>query len=189
MVMKQHKSIAAILVLLLLVQFLSFPSIPILQYQKAYAEEAQPDTLAPTAPSDLVSLSKTQSTVELSWSGSLDNICVTEYDVYSRVTVIASVYGTSYTVAGLTPGTKYDFMVKARDAAGNISESSNLLSVTTLASVAVPTNIIATAVSSSEITVSWSAVDGASGYDIEVDGSVVGQPRDFMRYKIIQTFI
>ncbi|MCF0089711.1 fibronectin type III domain-containing protein [Streptomyces sp. ME02-6978a] len=89
------------------------------------------DTQAPSAPANLTSTGKTSSSVSLSWSASSDNVGVTGYDVYSGGNQVLSVSGTSATVGGLSPSTAYTFTVKARDAAGNTSGSSNAVSVTT----------------------------------------------------------
>ncbi|MFG3582406.1 carbohydrate binding domain-containing protein [Streptomyces sp. NPDC047990] len=91
------------------------------------------DTQAPTAPTNLTSTGKTSSTVSLSWGASSDNVGVSGYDVYSGPNQVLSVSGTSATVGGLSPSTAYTFTVKARDAAGNTSASSNSVSVTTSA--------------------------------------------------------
>jgi endonuclease I/chitodextrinase len=90
-----------------------------------------PDTTAPTAPSSLVSSNVTQTSVDLNWTASTDNIAVTSYDVYQDATIIATISAANYSVSGLTAGTSYDFSVKAKDDAGNISNASNVLNVTT----------------------------------------------------------
>jgi len=94
-----------------------------------------PDTTPPTAPSNLASTGKTDTTVSLSWTASTDNVGVTAYDVYAGSSVVKTVTGappaTSTTVTGLSPSTTYTFTVKARDAAGNVSAASNAVTVTT----------------------------------------------------------
>lgn len=90
------------------------------------------DTVAPTAPV-LAASGTTSTSTNLSWSGATDNVAVTGYDVYQGASLIGSTASTSYTVTSLTPSTTYSFSVKAKDAAGNVSPSSNTVSVTTLA--------------------------------------------------------
>lgn len=90
------------------------------------------DTVAPTAPT-LAASGTTYTSTNLSWSGATDNVAVTGYDVYQGASLIGSTASTSYTVTSLTPSTTYSFTVKAKDAAGNASVSSNTVSVTTLA--------------------------------------------------------
>jgi chitodextrinase len=93
------------------------------------------DTTAPTAPNSLVSSNVAQTTLTLSWSASTDNVAVTSYDVYQGATKLGSVTGTTSNITGLTAATAYTFSVKAKDAAGNISSSSNTINVTTLNNV------------------------------------------------------
>ena len=100
------------------------------------------DTQAPTAPANLVSTTKTTNSISLSWSGSTDNTAVTGYNVYMNSALQATVTGLSTTITGLTASTTYDFTVKAKDAAGNISASSNTLNVTTTASGSTTTDLL-----------------------------------------------
>ena len=93
---------------------------------------ATADTTAPTAPTSLSASGTTQTTTNLSWTASTDNVGVTGYNVYQGTTQIGTSTSTSYNVTGLTAATTYSFTVRAKDAAGNISNSSNTVSVTTL---------------------------------------------------------
>ncbi|KAB1160462.1 T9SS type A sorting domain-containing protein [Tenacibaculum aiptasiae] len=90
------------------------------------------DTQAPTAPSSLTASNVAQTTLTLNWSASSDNVGVTEYDVYRGSTKLGSTANTSVNITGLTAGTAYTFSVRAKDAAGNVSSSSNTVSVSTL---------------------------------------------------------
>lgn len=90
------------------------------------------DTTAPTAPTSLAASGTTQTTTNLSWTASTDNVAVTGYEVYQDGVLKTTVTTTSYAVTGLTAATAYVFSVKAKDAAGNSSASSNNANVTTL---------------------------------------------------------
>ncbi|MFD0671169.1 fibronectin type III domain-containing protein [Cohnella sp. GCM10027633] len=91
------------------------------------------DTVAPTAPTNLVSTGKSDTGVTLSWTASTDNVAVTGYDIYRSSTLIGTVNGatTVYTDSGLTANTAYSYSVKARDSKNNVSSSSGSLNVTT----------------------------------------------------------
>lgn len=89
------------------------------------------DTEAPSVPANLITNAITATSIDLSWSASTDNIGVSGYDIYQATTLLSTVTTTSYTVTGLSPNTTYSFSVKAKDAAGNISASSNTISATT----------------------------------------------------------
>lgn len=90
------------------------------------------DTTPPSVPLNLTASGTTQTTTNLSWSASTDNVGVTGYDVYQNGTLKANVAGTTYMVTGLTASTAYTFYVRAKDAAGNASAQSNTVNVTTL---------------------------------------------------------
>ena len=93
------------------------------------------DTTAPSAPASLVASGTTSSTTNLAWNASTDNVAVTGYNVYRGTTLLGSTTATvrTYSVTGLTASTAYTFSVKAKDAANNLSASSNVVNVTTLA--------------------------------------------------------
>lgn len=89
------------------------------------------DTQAPTAPTSLASTSKTATSITLSWTASTDNVAVTGYDVYANSVLKTTVSSTTTTITDLTASTAYSIYVKAKDAAGNTSASSNTISATT----------------------------------------------------------
>jgi hypothetical protein len=70
--------------------------------------------------------------LNLTWTASSDNVGVTGYDVYYADTKVGSTSTTNYNVTGLAASTAYSFTVRAKDAAGNISGSSNTVNVITL---------------------------------------------------------
>ena len=93
------------------------------------------DTQAPTAPATLTASSgTTPNNFNLNWAASTDNVAVTWYLIYKDGVKIDSVTTPAYTATGLVNGTTYAFVIKARDAAGNISTASNTATVT------IPTN-------------------------------------------------
>ena len=89
------------------------------------------DTIAPTAPT-LTASNTTATTVDLSWTAATDNVAVTGYDVYKDGILLISTITTTYQATGLTSGTTYNFTVRAKDAAGNVSVDSNTATITTL---------------------------------------------------------
>ena len=81
------------------------------------------DDEAPAAPVDLTANADTVF-IDLSWGESTDNVGIEHYLVYND-----SLIGTlepnelSYTVTGLDPATEYQFLVKAEDFNGNLSDA------------------------------------------------------------------
>lgn len=133
------------------------------------------DVIAPSAPTDLTASGTTQTTTNLSWTASTDNVAVTGYDVYQGTTLKATVTGTTYSVTGLAASTSYDFSVKAKDAAGNISAASNVATVVTLSpptdttAPTAPTSLVASGTTTTSTNLSWTASTdnvGVTGYDV-----------------------
>ncbi|HAT66154.1 MAG TPA: hypothetical protein DCS66_16425, partial [Flavobacteriaceae bacterium] len=62
------------------------------------------DTEAPTNPSNLSASNVTDTTVDLSWNASTDNVGVTGYEVFEGGSSLGTVTGTSANVTGLTAG-------------------------------------------------------------------------------------
>ncbi|MGF1557242.1 GEVED domain-containing protein [Paucihalobacter sp.] len=144
-------------------------------------EGSGPDVEAPTAPTNLTASNTTQTSTDLAWNASTDNVGVTGYDVYQDAALIASVTTANYQVTGLNPNTNYSFFVRAKDAAGNISNNSNTVNVTTLAppdteAPTSPTNLTATNTTQSTTDLSWNdSTDntGVTAYDVFQDGALI----------------
>jgi endoglucanase/cellulose 1,4-beta-cellobiosidase len=88
------------------------------------------DVTPPSAPTGL-QVTGTAGGNALSWSPSTDDVGVTGYDVYQfdglyRSTLLATVTGTAYTATPVTP--RDILYVRARDAAGNLSAASTVIS-------------------------------------------------------------
>lgn len=142
---------------------------------------AGPDTQPPSAPANLAAAAVSQTQISLNWTASTDNIGVIGYLVErcqgpgcTGFAQIATPVGTSYNDAGLTANTTYTYRVRATDAAGNSSGYSNLSTTATPTPDAqpptAPSNLGATAVSGSQINLSWTASTdnvGVTNYLIE----------------------
>jgi len=137
-----------------------------------------PDVTAPSAPTGLTATPISSSQINLSWTASTDNVGVTGYQVFRDGVQIATTTATNYSSTGLVPSTPYAFTVKAFDAANNVSGPSATANATTLAppdtiAPSVPTGLTATAVSPTQINLSWTASTdnvGVTGYQVFRDG-------------------
>ncbi|WEG73576.1 lytic polysaccharide monooxygenase [Vagococcus intermedius] len=89
------------------------------------------DTIAPTVPGGLHSMGETESSINLMWAKSEDNVKVEGYNIYRDGKKIKSVTGTSHKDAGLKADTTYSYTVTAFDKAGNESAKSNKLTLKT----------------------------------------------------------
>ena len=139
-------------------------------YVVSGGSSAPADTTAPSAPSNLGASSVSATALTLAWTASTDNVGVTAYDVYSGTTLIGTVTGsggsapaTTYNVTGLTSGVSYTFSVRARDAAGNVSTTSNSITVTTASA---PSDIALSNSSIAENSAANTAIGTLSATDI-----------------------
>jgi chitodextrinase len=132
------------------------------------------DTTAPSTPTNLTASGTTQTSTNLSWTASTDNVGVTGYNVYRGTTLLTTVTGTTYTATGLTASTAYAFTVRARDAAGNLSAASNTANITTLANTTDTTapstpTLSASGTTQTSTNLSWTASTdnvGVTGYNV-----------------------
>ncbi|NDI35828.1 fibronectin type III domain-containing protein [Chengkuizengella sediminis] len=136
------------------------------------------DTQSPTPPTNLVVTDVSENSVSLSWSASSDNMGVTAYDVLKGSELVATVTDTNATILDLNPNQTYTFTVKAKDAAGNFSMTSDIVSVKTdtgdLEAPTSPMNLTVTAVTDKSVSLSWDAsMDnvGIAGYNIYINNN------------------
>jgi chitodextrinase len=140
------------------------------------------DTFAspPLAPTGLTASPASGTQVNLSWNASTEFAgAIAGYDVYRDGALIATTSSTSYPDTGVTYGTSYTYSVAAYDAAGDVSSQSAPATATTpdAQAPAAPAGLAATAVSGTQVNLSWSASADASGtvagYDVYRDGAMV----------------
>ena len=147
----------------------------------AVVTSATPATI-PSLPGNLIATSPSNTEIDLSWAGSTETGgTVSNYVVQrcqaANCTNFAQI-GTSaaltYKDTGLTSGTVYTYRVQAMDPAGNFGPYSNLASATAATPdtqpPTAPSSPTATAPSTSQINLSWTASTdnvGVTGYFIE----------------------
>jgi len=136
------------------------------------------DTTAPSVPTYLTAVAATDTKVSLRWLASTDNVGVTAYAIYRNDAYLATTTTatTAYSDAACTANTPYTYKVSSRDAAGNTSALSTSATTTTIISgfsdssaPTAPGSLSATAASSSQISLTWTAATdniGVSGYNI-----------------------
>jgi chitodextrinase len=136
------------------------------------------DTQGPTTPTNLVSSKISQSSFTLGWRPSTDDVGVANYDVYINGLLYSSTPSTSINITGLSVSTSYAVTVKARDAAGNSSSASTVLSVTTLVAdlkaPSTPIGLKNSLPSETGFTLQWTASTdnvGVAEYDVLINGS------------------
>jgi Predicted solute binding protein len=92
---------------------------------------SSPDTIPPTAPSNLTASAVAWNQVSLNWTAGTDNVGVVGYQVFRNGIQIGSASSTSYLDTTTQAQTMYSYSVKTVDGVGLISGSSNTATVTT----------------------------------------------------------
>jgi chitodextrinase len=136
------------------------------------------DRRPPTAPTNLVVVAVTETSVTLAWDPSTDNSGRFNYIICcagTAVTVNQAV--TSHTLEGLQSGKTYIFRVYAKDFAGNLSKPSNPVTVTLPGDLAAPTKpaVEVLDIGPTHASLAWSSTDDGSTlwYSIFIDGQPV----------------
>jgi chitodextrinase len=146
------------------------------------SDELTNDSTPPSVPANLSANVISSSEIDLNWSASTDNVAVTGYRVFRNSTQVASTSSPGFADKTVAPGTQYSYTVSAFDAAGNTSAQSSPVVATTpsgtdITPPSVPTNLQASSVTSTSLTLAWSASTdnvAVAGYRIFRNGSQVG---------------
>ena len=149
------------------------------------------DVTAPTVPANLQITAITEDSVSLAWSASTDNsgsihhyvTCYSGFMIPGAYCIWGPPVPPAKTVTGLVPGKEFTFRVKAVDAAGNESELSSPVSGSTAPDVTPPTtpgDLRVTATTPSSVSLAWnrSSDRWGFGYQVLMDGEVVGSTGD-----------
>jgi chitodextrinase len=124
----------------------------------------------PSTPTNLNATAATTSQINLSWTGSTDNIGVAGYKVFRNGTLITTTLDTVFSDTGLTANTLYTYTVSAYDASGNVSDKSSPDSATTNPN-STPTYSISGTVSGAVTSGVTIALSGTSSKSAATDSS------------------
>lgn len=138
------------------------------------------DTEPPSPITDLIANNTSDTSTELTWTASTDNVAVSRYEIFQNgVSIGDSGTNTSFVVNGLTAGVAYSFYILAQDEAGNFSNPSNTIAVTpqdTQAPTAV-SDLSSANVTATSVQLTWSpSTDntGVTNYEIFQDAVSIG---------------
>lgn len=92
------------------------------------------DVTPPSAPGNLTVTGTSRNSAALSWTASTDDVGVDKYEIYINGLKSFTINGdqTSFLAAGLNYRQVYTFVVKAKDATGNLSAASNQVTAVTV---------------------------------------------------------
>lgn len=148
---------------------------------RALSASAPGDTTPPSAPASLTASAVSSTQVNLLWTASTDNVGVTGYRIYRGASQIGTSTATSYSDTTVSAGQSYSYTVRAVDAAGNLSNTSNTATVTTPQGAdttppSAPTNMTANAPDSTRVNLAWNASTdnvGVAGYRVFRNGAQI----------------
>ncbi|WP_256104780.1 fibronectin type III domain-containing protein [Streptomyces sp. ODS05-4] len=147
------------------------------------ADAAPKDTEPPAVPAGVTVQASSATSAHVMWERAADAEGVAGYEVFQRGARVKALPAakTMVDVESLTPGTAYEFTVRAKDAAGNLSAPSKAVSVTTpqpkpddRRPPSVPGAPRGTVESSRAVTLSWRAAEddtGVTAYDVYQEDS------------------
>jgi uncharacterized protein YkwD/chitodextrinase len=146
---------------------------------------ATTDTQKPSQPTGLTTGTVGQTSAQLRWTASTDNVGVSGYGIYVGATLAGTVTGASVTVSGLQCGTSYPMGVDAVDAAGNrsaittitVSTAACSSGGTDTAAPTAPTGITVTSVARTSVGIRWSSSSdnvGVTGYRLWRGSTLLG---------------
>ena len=145
------------------------------------------DNQYPTKPNSLKFLSKTSTSVTVSFDMATDETGLSGYFIYANgiKSNVQTVWNTTYTITGLNPDSSYDIYVSAVDYAGH-ETNSDVIKVVTYpvdnVAPSKPTGLSASGISHAAINLKWnSSTDniGVTGYSLFINDKKVG-------YKMVQ---
>jgi chitodextrinase len=144
----------------------------------AASDTTAADKTAPSVPSNLAAAAVSASQIGLIWTASTDNVAVAGYHVLRNNSQLSTTTSTGFSDTTVTTGTQYTYAVSAFDAAGNVSAPSPPVTAATAIvpdakPPSVPTGLQASKVTSTALTVTWSASTdnvAVAGYQVFRNG-------------------
>jgi hypothetical protein len=128
-------------------------------------------TTSCTAPTSLTSSNITISSATIGWTAAGNALSYAlDYKLHSSSTwtnLASSTTAVSMSITGLTAGTVYDWRVMTNCQGGTSTYTSAQFTTTANAACNQPTNLVSSAITTSSVTLSWSAVVGAVKYAID----------------------
>ncbi len=151
--------------------------------ESAQSEIAEATTatalVIPDIPTELIATTISASQIDLSWTASSG---ATSYNVYSSTSTLGTytkvntdpITATTYSNTGLLSSTSYYYYVTAVNSAGESGQSTEATATTSTVIPDIPTELIATTISASQIDLSWTASSGATSYNVYSSTSTPG---------------
>ncbi len=127
----------------------------------------------PNPPQSLAGVAVSASKISVTWAETVPTggLPIANYKIWcgtspTNLSQVATALNTSYTYTGLVPSTTYFCAVEAVDTGNDVSAMSATVSTTTAAMPNPPANVVATANSSTKVTVTWTETIPRGGLPI-----------------------
>ena len=138
--------------------------------------------VAPSAPTGLTVTSQSASGIVLGWQAAAG---ASSYNVHRGASTIGSASGTTFTDNTATPGVMYSYSVSSVNSAGESSVSG---AVSAMVPLSAPGEVKASQDSATAVTVSWSAVNGATHYRVARATSATGTKTELGTWQSATTY-
>ncbi|MBS7531209.1 lytic polysaccharide monooxygenase [Hazenella sp. IB182353] len=142
------------------------------------------DTEAPTTPTGVKTTKTESGQISLQWTAAKDNVGIQAYEIYRDGKKVGSSSAPTFTDKGLKANTSYTYTIKAVDQAGNASQASEALTVstqkeTTARDVEAPTGLHTMKVTSDSVNLMWTAATGdIKAYSVYRDNQKIATTTD-----------
>jgi len=139
------------------------------------------DISAPSVPKNLSAYPVSPNQINLSWTASSDNVAIAGYKIFRDGSQIGTTSSLYFYDTGLTSSTTYNYKIKSYDTSNNESGFSSSVSATTpttdIIAPTIPTNLLATPISTTRIDLNWTVSTdnlAVAGYKIFKNEKLIG---------------
>lgn len=134
----------------------------------------------PPMPTGLVASKATSDGFTLTWDAVPG---AATHRVWQGTTVVANDNSArTFVATGLQPNTQYTYKVAGINSEGTVGAQASVTATTTAAVLPAPATITVDSVSMTSASITWSAVSGAAGYRVRLDGAVVADSSSTRSY-------
>jgi hypothetical protein len=138
------------------------------------------DDTPPSAPTNVQLAQATETTLDFTWTQSVDDVSVAGYKIYANGSLVADHKSTTprYQLTGLKSGSPYQIAIRAYDQSANVSKASSIktLRTTDVTAPTVPAGLKAVSLNASTVRLTWSPSKDntqVAGYHVYLNGKIV----------------
>jgi Calcineurin-like phosphoesterase len=141
---------------------------------------APPDDSAPAAPASLTATAAGESEIDLNWGPATDDMGVVAYEIQRNGILLTTTTTTTFADTAVAAGQTYSYVVRARDAAGNMSAPSN----TATAAPQAPTTVTLQAIADARVHEASPSTNYGSSSTLRVDVAAGARVDSLLRFSV-----